>query len=153
MATPRVPATAALHFPDAHSAIFDYQPLAAGRGGRPPFARWVFKTKMSDIAFDCIACGACCFSRNPRYLVLLPEDAQRPLPPDSLVEDAGRRFVDFSCGHCTHLRLDSGQALCAVYEARPEACRAFRAGSFECLRAIRANGVMGEKVREVALSA
>ena len=70
---------------------------------------------MSDLAFDCVTCGACCFSRHPRYLVLLPED----------------------------------QALCAVYDHRPEACRAFRAGSFECQKAIRANGVMGEKVRAV----
>ncbi|WP_291843274.1 hypothetical protein [Maricaulis sp.] len=23
---------------------------------------------MSDTAFDCVACGACCFSRHPRYL-------------------------------------------------------------------------------------
>ncbi|WP_394692759.1 YkgJ family cysteine cluster protein [Hyphobacterium sp.] len=102
---------------------------------------------MSSAAYDCVTCGACCFSRNPRYLVLLPDDAGRALPPDSLFEEGGRTFVDFSCGHCTHLTLDSGQALCGVYENRPEACRAFRAGSFECQRAIRANGVMGERVR------
>lgn len=108
---------------------------------------------MLDTAFDCVACGACCFSRHPHYLVLLPEDQARvapdALPPDSLFEDGGRSFVDFSCGHCTHLRTDTGQALCAVYEHRPEACRAFRPGSFECQKAIRANGVMGEKVRVV----
>ncbi len=95
-------------------------------------------------AFDCVSCGACCFSRNPRYLVLLPEDASRPLPRDQLFEEGGRTFMDFSCGHCAHLQLEAGQALCGVYEHRPEACRAFRAGSFECQRAIRANGVMGE---------
>ncbi|WP_417489318.1 YkgJ family cysteine cluster protein [Maricaulis sp.] len=107
---------------------------------------------MSDLAFDCVACGACCFSRHPRYLVLLPEDQARigpaALPAASLFEEGGRAFVDFSCGHCTHLRLETGEALCAVYEHRPEACRAFRAGSFECQKAIRANGVMGERVRE-----
>ena len=108
---------------------------------------------MSDMAFDCVACGACCFSRHPRYLVLLPEDQARigpaALPQASLFEEGGRSFVDFSCGHCTHLNLAAGQAHCDVYEHRPEACRAFRAGSFECLKAIRANGVMGEKVRVV----
>lgn len=104
---------------------------------------------MSNAAYDCVACGACCFSRNPRYLVLLPEDTGRALPADSLIEaEDGRTFVDFSCGHCTHLELDTGQALCGVYNQRPEACRAFRAGSFECQRAIRANGVMGERVRD-----
>ena len=103
---------------------------------------------MSDTAFDCVACGACCFSKNPRYLVLLPEDRERPLPPDGLIGDSGRSFVAFSCGHCTFLRLDAGRALCAVYAHRPQACRAFRAGSFECGRAIRTNGVMGERLRE-----
>ncbi|MEE2525964.1 YkgJ family cysteine cluster protein [Hyphobacterium sp. HN65] len=108
---------------------------------------------MSDAAYDCVACGACCFSRNPRYLVLLPEDTGRALPPDSLFQaEDGRTFVDFSCGHCTHLKLETGQAICGVYDQRPEACRAFRAGSFECLKAIRANGVMGEKVREAAVA-
>jgi hypothetical protein len=107
---------------------------------------------MSTPAFDCVACGACCFSRNPRYLVLLPEDRERPLPPHALFEDGGRTFVDFSCGRCTHLRLEAGRAICGVYENRPEACRAFRAGSFECLKAIRANGVMGEKVRQAGVA-
>ena len=109
---------------------------------------------MSDTAFDCVACGACCFSRNPRYLVLLPEDRERDLPQDSLVIDGERSFVDFSCGYCVHLQLDltAGQAICTVYDNRPEACRAFRAGSFECGKAIRANGILGEKVREVRVA-
>ena len=55
-----------------------------------------------------------------------------------------------ACGHCVHLDLSGGKAACGVYENRPEACRAFRAGSFECARAIRANGIMGERVRLVA---
>lgn len=100
-------------------------------------------------AFDCVTCGACCFSRNPRYLALLPEDAARPLPAESLFEADGRTFVDFSCGHCAHLDLSGGKAVCGVYEDRPEACRAFRAGSFECLKTRRANGVLGDKVGAV----
>ena len=97
--------------------------------------------------FDCVTCGACCFSRNPRYLVLLPEDeaAGRRLPPSSLFTAEGRTYVDYSCGHCVHLQLGEGKAVCAVYEDRPEACRAFRAGSFECGKARRANGILGEK--------
>ena len=102
---------------------------------------------MSDKAFDCVSCGACCFSRNPRYLKLLPYDAARTLPPDSLIHEGGETYVSFACGHCIHLDLSNGKAACGVYEDRPEACRAFRAGSFECAKAIRANGIMGEKVR------
>ena len=93
--------------------------------------------------FDCVTCGACCFSKNPRYLVLLPEDAGRRLPPDSLFTHEGRTYVDYSCGHCVHLQLGDEKAICGVYEERPEACRAFRAGSFECMKARRANGILG----------
>lgn len=102
---------------------------------------------MSDKAFDCVSCGACCFSRNPRYLKLLPYDVSRALPPESLIHEDGESYVSFACGHCVHLDLSNGKAACQIYEDRPEACRAFRAGSFECARAIRANGIMGEKVR------
>ncbi|RIJ17420.1 YkgJ family cysteine cluster protein [Henriciella mobilis] len=102
---------------------------------------------MSDKAFDCVSCGACCFSRNPRYLALLPWDAARALPPESLFAEDGQTYVKFECGHCVHLDLSSGKAVCGVYKDRPEACRAFRAGSFECQKAIRANGLLGEKVR------
>lgn len=104
---------------------------------------------MSDKAFDCVSCGACCFSRNPRYLQLLPWDASRALPPESLFSGGGQTYVKVECGHCVHLDLSAGKAACGVYEDRPEACRAFRAGSFECMKAIRANGIMGEKVRAV----
>ena len=103
---------------------------------------------MSDVSFDCVSCGACCFSRNPRYLELLPWDAARSLPPESLFTEEGRTFVRFDCGHCIHLDLSNGKAACSVYEDRPEACRAFRAGSFECVKARRANGVMGALARE-----
>lgn len=104
---------------------------------------------MSDKAFDCVSCGACCFSRNPRYLKLLPWDASRALPPDGLFSENGETYVKFECGHCVHLNLSNGKAACSVYENRPEACRAFRAGSFECVKAIRANGIMGERARAV----
>jgi uncharacterized protein len=103
---------------------------------------------MADPSFDCVSCGACCFSRNPRYLALLPWDASRALPAESLFSEGGQTFVKFDCGHCVHLQLAGGKAVCGVYEDRPEACRAFRAGSFECVRARRANGIMGERVRD-----
>lgn len=106
---------------------------------------------MSDPSFDCVSCGACCFSTNPKYLPLLNWDASRKLPEDSLFREGDRTYVRFDCGHCTHLQLDGGKAVCGVYEERPEACRAFRAGSFECVKARRANGIMGEKVRQITV--
>ena len=104
--------------------------------------------RMTDPAFDCVSCGACCFSRNPFYLALLPYDAARALPAGSLFAEAGQTYVTFDCGQCVHLQLGGGKAVCGVYEDRPEACRAFRAGSYECVKARRANGVMGERVRD-----
>nr|WP_291070995.1 YkgJ family cysteine cluster protein [Hyphomonas sp.] len=91
---------------------------------------------------------ACCFSRNPRYLQLLPWDAARRLPPESLFTEDARTYVRFDCGHCVHLDLSGGKAVCGVYQDRPEACRAFRAGSFECQKARRANGILGVNVRD-----
>ena len=39
-------------------------------------------------------------------------------------------------GHCAQLtRTEDNRLICAIYDVRPEACRAFRAGSFECGRA------------------
>ena len=109
---------------------------------------------MSDPSFDCVSCGACCFSRNPNYLVLLREDAGRTLPPGSTFEDDGRTFVRFECGRCTLLRRTADAKLvCSAYDQRPEACRAFRAGSFECLKARRANGIGGEKTGAVVATA
>ncbi|KCZ47269.1 YkgJ family cysteine cluster protein [Hyphomonas pacifica] len=102
---------------------------------------------MSAPSFDCVSCGACCFSRNPRYLQLLPWDASRNLPSESLFTEGGNTYVSFACGHCVHLDLSAGKAACQVYEDRPEACRAFRAGSFECVKARRANGIMGVTAR------
>jgi Fe-S-cluster containining protein len=132
----------------------------------------VVRAAMSTPSFDCVSCGACCFSRNARYLQLLPWDfaagrasgamdlvdqsqakeatpaAPGSLPPESLFTEGGNTYVRFACGHCVHLDLSDGKAVCQVYEDRPEACRAFRAGSFECVRARRANGIMGANVRD-----
>lgn len=105
---------------------------------------------MSDVSFDCLSCGACCFSRNPRYLELAPWDAARALSPESLFSEEGRTFVRFDYAHCIHLDLSNGKAACSFYEDRPEACCAFRAGSFECAKAKRANSVMGALVREAS---
>jgi len=41
-------------------------------------------------------------------------------------------------GHCAQLQPQPGGAMaCAVYDRRPTACRAFRAGSFECRQSLR----------------
>ncbi|MCB2110814.1 MAG: YkgJ family cysteine cluster protein [Defluviimonas sp.] len=85
---------------------------------------------------DCTTCGACCFGTHDRYVAILPEDAGREIPPSALTEIDGRLFMAMRDGHCAQLtRTADNRLTCALYRHRPEACRAFRAGSFECGRA------------------
>jgi len=85
---------------------------------------------------DCTTCGACCFGSHDRYIAILPEDAGRPIPNEAMTEVEGRLYMAMKDGHCAQLRRDGGKGLsCAIYEARPEACRGMRAGSFECGKA------------------
>ena len=84
--------------------------------------RWsLFRQSMSETLFDCVSCGACCFSKNPKYLSLLNWDTSRVLPAESLFQEDDVTYVRFDCGHCVHLQLGTGMAVCGVYEDRPEA--------------------------------
>jgi Fe-S-cluster containining protein len=85
---------------------------------------------------DCTRCGACCFGSHARYIALLPEDRARAIPEATTTEIDGRRYMTLADGHCAQLtRTEDAQLVCAIYPVRPEACRAFRPGSFECLKA------------------
>ncbi|MGP1356727.1 YkgJ family cysteine cluster protein [Roseicyclus sp.] len=106
---------------------------------------------MSSPTFDCTACGACCFGGHDRYVALLPEDRGRAIPASATTEIEGRRYMTMACGHCAQLTVTAGgRTLCAIYEDRPEACRAFRAGSFECLKARAHRGHLAEALRDFA---
>ncbi|MBN9886736.1 YkgJ family cysteine cluster protein [Salipiger abyssi] len=90
---------------------------------------------MTDHALDCTRCGACCFGTHAKYIALLPEDRGRDIPADITTEADGRRYMAMAGGHCAQLCRDGDRLVCGIYENRPEACRAYRAGSFECSRA------------------
>lgn len=85
---------------------------------------------------DCTSCGACCFSRSPRYLRVFGGDYER------LGDDAERltQFIDNRAfmrlvdGHCAALTYEpvSKRFLCSVYERRPDVCRALERGSSQC---------------------
>ena len=108
---------------------------------------------MSSPTFDCTACGACCFGGHDRYVALLPEDRGRAIPASATTEIEGRRYMAMACGHCAQLTVTAeGRTLCAIYEDRPEACRAFRAGSFECLKARQHRGHLAEELRAFAMA-
>ncbi|NKX46130.1 YkgJ family cysteine cluster protein [Roseicyclus persicicus] len=108
---------------------------------------------MSSPTFDCTACGACCFGGHDRYVALLPEDRGRAIPASATTEIEGRRYMSMACGHCAQLTVTAeGATLCAIYEDRPTACRAFRAGSFECLKARQHRGHEAEALRAFAMA-
>ncbi|MBF9060703.1 zinc/iron-chelating domain-containing protein [Rhodobacterales bacterium HKCCSP123] len=108
---------------------------------------------MSSPTFDCTACGACCFGGHDRYVAVLPQDAGRSIPDHATSEIEGRRYMKMACGHCAQLTVTAaGATLCAIYEDRPEACRAFRTGSFECLKARRHRGPQAEALRALAMA-
>lgn len=106
---------------------------------------------MSREAFDCVTCGACCFGRHDRYIALIPEDRFRAIPPEATTEIDGRRYMRMAGGHCASLQATAdGRLVCGVYDQRPEACRGYRAGSFECGRARLHNGPLAAAARAVA---
>ncbi|WP_160381299.1 YkgJ family cysteine cluster protein [Pseudooceanicola pacificus] len=96
---------------------------------------------------ECLSCGACCFGGHDRYIRLFPEDLARGLPDHALHWDGAEVFMAMTGGHCAQLTLtDAGTLACAVYDSRPTACRAFRAGSFECAMARRHRGAEAQRM-------
>lgn len=98
--------------------------------------------------FDCTSCGACCFGGHDRYIAILPQDAHRPIPESVTQTIDDKRYMRMSDGHCAQLcRTPDRRLVCGIYEVRPEACRAFRAGSFECLMARKHRGPQAEAMK------
>jgi Fe-S-cluster containining protein len=125
--------------------------IAGGIGPALPAHRT--GASVSSPTFDCTACGACCFGGHDRYIAILPMDRDRPIPETATHEIEGRRYMKMACGHCAQLTITpEGQTLCAIYADRPEACRAFRAGSFECLKARQHRGAEALALREFAMA-
>lgn len=94
-------------------------------------------------AFDCQTCGACCVEAGAVIL-----DAEDDVPA-SLVQ----RVANLSCMvtegtsfRCAALLGTVGSAVgCGIYARRPTVCRAFDAGSDECLSA---RDAMAEKLAQ-----
>jgi uncharacterized protein len=85
----------------------------------------------------CVACGACCFFDDPRYILVFEEDETRlGGQADLLTHWVGsRRFMRIEDGHCAALRVEAhGAYVCSVYENRPRLCREFERGSLQCTR-------------------
>jgi Fe-S-cluster containining protein len=85
---------------------------------------------------QCLACGACCFSRLDRYVPVDGDDhARLGDAAEELVTWIGNRaYMRMEDGHCAALRVDreARRFVCTVYEARPRTCRDLARGSPEC---------------------
>ena len=82
---------------------------------------------------ECIHCGRCCFSADPKYLYLAHYDYERLGKKATKVT----RWIDgspymrmSSDGHCAQLTFDTNtkQYLCSIYEQRPDVCRVLERG-------------------------
>lgn len=98
---------------------------------------------------SCVECGACCTATEPvrAYVPLEMRDVRR-LPEryrlhvvtsesgfDYLATGADRR-------RCVALTGDVGKRVhCEIYESRPEVCRRYKAGGYQCRLARKAEGV------------
>lgn len=108
---------------------------------------------MSNTIPDCLSCGACCFGGHARYVRLFDEDLNRDLPPEAVIRIEDRHYMVMEGGHCAQLCPGGDGAMrCGVYERRPTACRAFRAGSFECSMARKHRGAEAAEVRARAVA-
>jgi Fe-S-cluster containining protein len=85
---------------------------------------------------ECLACGACCFSRLETYVSVTGDDhARLGERADELVRfDGNRAYMRMLDGHCAALRIEkgSGQLVCGAYETRPQICRDLARGSGAC---------------------
>ena len=94
--------------------------------------------------FDCQSCGACCAVSHEWPRFTLETDAEIALIPSEFVNDAasGMRCAG---DRCTALLGAVGQATsCAVYDIRPDVCRACQPGDEACQIARRYFGLDAE---------
>ena len=106
---------------------------------------------------ECLACGACCFSRLLTYVTVTGHDHGRLAErADELVWfDGNRAYMRMTDGHCGALRLEpeSARFFCSVYATRPDVCRELERGSGACRGELESKGerpllALGRRVRE-----
>lgn len=91
--------------------------------------------------FDCQKCGACC-SYKWSWPVLKRDKSDASEIPKEMIRDDYPLMKTDECGRCIALEGSVGCFVgCRVYEVRPDACKAFKAGSALCLEARAAKGI------------
>jgi Fe-S-cluster containining protein len=85
---------------------------------------------------SCVSCGACCFQTAPDAIRVFEVDRAR-MDARSLAFThaiANGTCLRMEHGHCAALVIDDENSsfVCAIYEQRPDACRAFERGGAAC---------------------
>jgi uncharacterized protein len=88
------------------------------------------------VAPECLACGACCFSRLAAYVRVTGSDHSRLAERAEELAwfEGNRAYMRMRDGHCAALGIDpvSGHFVCGCYETRPDVCRDLERGSPAC---------------------
>jgi uncharacterized protein len=83
------------------------------------------------VAFDCLACGACC-AYSESWPAFIGDGDSAGIPDDLIDFDHGRMLCHGQ--RCAALRGTLGiDSHCSVYANRPLVCREFQAGSDDCI--------------------
>ena len=98
---------------------------------------------------DCLTCGACCLGhdRAQAYIPLSESDVMRLTAKrdgDIITSDAGYAYLRTGKDgrRCVCLDGELGAAVsCAVYDERPQKCREYPVGGWECRTARKQEGI------------
>ncbi|RLA07546.1 MAG: YkgJ family cysteine cluster protein [Gammaproteobacteria bacterium] len=82
---------------------------------------------MSEKSISCSRCDACCC----RLEVMLISDTGVPTYLVETTQWGGQVMARLDDDWCA--ALDRNTMLCSIYEKRPQICRDFEMGSFECV--------------------
>ncbi len=93
---------------------------------------------MSDVP-DCLACGTCCFTPNPRMVELLGID-EVATPEEWVVQEPDgskhMRMLPTTVPGIWVCAAHGADHVCKIYARRPFLCREFERGSPDCQEAI-----------------
>ncbi|MEK7439019.1 MAG: YkgJ family cysteine cluster protein [Pseudomonadota bacterium] len=91
------------------------------------------------MAFDCLACGACC-AYSESWPVFIGDGDAAGIPDELIDIEHGRMLCHGN--RCSALLGDiGGRAHCGVYVNRPLVCREFQSGSEDCIMVRRSFGL------------
>jgi Fe-S-cluster containining protein len=99
------------------------------------------------VAYDCLACGACCYGPEEYVAVAAPDlrGMSARTAGRFVVQRRDRMFLKMVHGRCAALHARQGHFSCRMYTERPAPCRVVEPGGRECLDARRRRGISDDR--------